>query len=294
MVSCILKTETWVGRVKYFCSYRESFFYVKFRVNFQIRQCRLLALDFHSVPVVKEWKYHGFILPFCCIDFRSCVFIFSIISSFLIKKWKKAPNALLSCVRTQEILREERSAEYSSSVLKNSQVLIYFINAWGTSFLFLLWNISWIARARTNNVGCVYYISTVHSCDVRRVLNGNIINSFLSITARVFFWTFYKRKKKKSRKICFTHFTNFSPFLAYYGGFIKLFMLELSATESHSWVLPIRMPGVLIPHTPLPPLLLRKNQSVLFVQLFQASKEPMTFPIRSAIPSELTSQLGSE
>ena len=71
-------------------------------------------------------------------------------------------------------------------------------------------------------------------------------------------------------------------------------MLELSATESHSWVLPIRMPGVLIPHTPLPPLLLRKNQSVLFVQLFQASEEPMTFPIRSAIPSELTSQLGSE
>ena len=54
------------------------------------------------------------------------------------------------------------------------------------------------------------------------------------------------------------------------------------------------MPGVLIPHTPLPPLLLRKNQSVLFVQLFQASKEPMTFPIRSALPSELISQLGSE
>ena len=232
MVSCILKTETWVGRVKYFCSYRESFFYVKFRVNFQIRQCRLLALDFHSVPVVKEWKCHGFILPFCCIDFRSCVFIFSIISSFLIKKWKKAPNALLSCVRTQEILREERSAEYSSSVLKNSQVLIYFINAWGTSFLFLLWNISWIARTRTNNVGCVYYISTVHSCDVRRVLNGNIINSFLPITARVFFWTFYKRKKKITEDL-FHSFYQFQSFPLLLWRFIKLFMLELSATESH-------------------------------------------------------------
>ena len=44
----------------------------------------------------------------------------------------------------------------------------------------------------------------------------------------------------------------------------------------------------------IPRYLLRKNQSVLFVQLFQASKEPMTFPICSALPSELTSQLGSE
>ena len=161
----------------------------------------------------------------------ACIF-FSIISSFLIKKWKKAPNALLSCVRTQEILREERSAEYSSSVLKNSQVLIYFINAWGTSFLFLLWNISWIARTRTNNVGCVYYISTVHSCDVRRVLNGNIINSFLPITARVFFWTFYKRKKKITEDL-FHSFYQFQSFPLLLWRFIKLFMLELSATESH-------------------------------------------------------------
>ena len=70
--------------------------------------------------------------------------------------------------------------------------------------------------------------------------------------------------------------------------------LGFALLVANSELLLIRMPGVLIPHTPLPPLLLRKNQSVLFVQLFQASKEPMTFPIRSALPSELTSQLGSE
>ena len=34
------------------------------------------------------------------------------------------------------------------------------------------------ARARSDDIGCVHYISTVHSCDVRRVLYGNIMNSF--------------------------------------------------------------------------------------------------------------------
>ena len=34
------------------------------------------------------------------------------------------------------------------------------------------------ARARSDDIGCAHYISTVHSCDVRRVLYGNIMNSF--------------------------------------------------------------------------------------------------------------------
>ena len=50
----------------------------------------------------------------------------------------------------------------------------------------------WIARARTDDVGCVHYISTVHSCDVTRVLYGNTMNSFWPITARAFLWTFYE------------------------------------------------------------------------------------------------------
>ena len=32
--------------------------------------------------------------------------------------------------------------------------------------------------ARTDDVGFVHYILTVHSCDVTRVLYGNIMNSF--------------------------------------------------------------------------------------------------------------------
>ena len=61
-------------------------------------------------------------------------------------------------------------------------------------FLFLLYSVLWIAHARTDGVGCVHYISTVHSCDVRRVLYGNIMNSFRPITARAFLRTFYDKK----------------------------------------------------------------------------------------------------
>ena len=52
--------------------------------------------------------------------------------------------------------------------------------------LFLLQNVSWVACARTDDVGCVHYISTVHSCDVRCVLYGNIMKSFWPIMARTF------------------------------------------------------------------------------------------------------------
>ena len=48
-------------------------------------------------------------------------------------------------------------------------------------------------RARSDNVGYVHCISTVHSCDVRRVLHGNIMNSFSPITARAFLLTFNKK-----------------------------------------------------------------------------------------------------
>ena len=51
----------------------------------------------------------------------------------------------------------------------------------------------WIAHAYTNNIGCVHYISTLHSCDARCVLYGNIMNSFWLITACIFLWTFYNR-----------------------------------------------------------------------------------------------------
>ena len=45
-------------------------------------------------------------------------------------------------------------------------------------FLFLLQNVSRVARARTDDFGCMHYISKVHSCDVRCMLYGNIMNSF--------------------------------------------------------------------------------------------------------------------
>ena len=37
----------------------------------------------------------------------------------------------------------------------------------------------------------IIVISTVYSCDVRRLLYGNIMNPFWPITERVFLWTFY-------------------------------------------------------------------------------------------------------
>ena len=57
-----------------------------------------------------------------------------------------------------------------------------------------------MARARTDDVDCVHYISTVQSCDVRRVLCGNIMNSFWPMTARAFLWKFlvYNTIKKVS------------------------------------------------------------------------------------------------
>ena len=55
-------------------------------------------------------------------------------------------------------------------------------------------------RARTDNVSFVHYISTVHSCDLRRVLYRNIMNSFWPITARALLWTFYNSYRKNQTK----------------------------------------------------------------------------------------------
>ena len=121
------------------------------------------------------------------------------------KEIKNAPSAFLSYISTREFLRtlekcgEARAeGEYFSHF---SSVLKKFSSAYQTQqcsrndfFLFLLYSVLWIAHARTDGVGCVHYISTVHSCDVRRVLYGNIMNSFRPMTARAFLRTFYDKK----------------------------------------------------------------------------------------------------
>ena len=121
--------------------------------------------------------------------------------SSLIKEIKNAPSLLLSYTSKRGFLKTRESAEKhepKASASRTSQVFLKIPKCLYNSTmleeqvsLFLLEKVSWIARARTDDVGCVYYISTVHSCDVRRVLYGNIMNSFWPITAREFLWKFY-------------------------------------------------------------------------------------------------------
>ena len=96
---------------------------------------------------------------------------------------------LLIFSKTTNCTRPTGSCNFVS-LWKNLLVLIYS-KLHSKSCDYPYQNVSWIAGARTDDVGCVPYISTEHLCDVRRMLYGNIINSFWPITARAFLWTFY-------------------------------------------------------------------------------------------------------
>ena len=80
----------------------------------------------------------------------------------MLEKHEPQPNAS----RTSQMLLKIPSAYIAQLCMRKK------------GFLFLLFNVSRIARTRTDDVGCVHYISTAHSCDVRRVLYGHIMNSF--------------------------------------------------------------------------------------------------------------------
>ncbi len=63
---------------------------------------------------------------------------------------------------TREVHREARGF---SSVLKNSQVLIYITEqCTRRKFFFLLWNVKEIARAKTRNVSSVHYLWVRDCC----------------------------------------------------------------------------------------------------------------------------------
>ena len=89
---------------------------------------------------------------------------------------------MLGYISTREFLRrrekywearaESESLSYFSSVLKNFSSAYITQQCSRNKFFYFFYKMYRALRARTDDVGCVHCISTVHSCDVRRVLYG--------------------------------------------------------------------------------------------------------------------------
>ena len=120
-----------------------------------------------------------------------------VLLTFYTKEIKNASECIVELYKhtgifknTREVLREAQGTaecfSHFSTVLKNSQVLIYKCNSTmhedEVFYFFYKNNAKEIARAHTRDVSSVHYNSIKHACDLSHMLYGAIMNLNWPIT----------------------------------------------------------------------------------------------------------------